>query len=251
MRVFSVSGSSKTGKTTTIEHVIRELRRRNFTVGTIKDIHFEAFAIDGESTNTARHRQAGAELVTAWGLSETDILWPTKLPLSQLLRYYSQDFVIIEGFAPGPVPKIITARDEAEIEARLDELTIAIAGRVANGDLNEYAGRPVVNALTDVARLCDIIVEQVFERLPDFPAECCGACGTDCTGLAAAILRGEASREDCHLIAGKPLVELTVDGRPIEMVPFVQRILLNAILGVVKELDGYQAGAKAEIKLEL
>lgn len=72
MRIFSVSGISKSGKTTTIEEIIKELRRRRYTVGSIKDIHFEAFAIDGPSTNTARHRRAGSELVTAWG-------WPRQM----------------------------------------------------------------------------------------------------------------------------------------------------------------------------
>ena len=37
-------------------------------MGSVKDIHFEAFAIDTPGTNTYRHRQAGAELVTARGL---------------------------------------------------------------------------------------------------------------------------------------------------------------------------------------
>jgi molybdopterin-guanine dinucleotide biosynthesis protein B len=32
MKVFSVIGLSKSGKTTTIENIIKELRRRNYTV---------------------------------------------------------------------------------------------------------------------------------------------------------------------------------------------------------------------------
>jgi molybdopterin-guanine dinucleotide biosynthesis protein B len=47
------------------EAIIAELRRRNYRVGSVKDIHFEGFALDQEGTNTHRHKMAGAELVTA------------------------------------------------------------------------------------------------------------------------------------------------------------------------------------------
>lgn len=57
MKVLSVIGTSKTGKTTIIENIIRELRRRRYTVGSVKDIHFEKFAMDTEGTNTDRHKR--------------------------------------------------------------------------------------------------------------------------------------------------------------------------------------------------
>ena len=41
MKVFSVIGISKSGKTTTIENIIKELRKRNYSVGSVKEIHFE------------------------------------------------------------------------------------------------------------------------------------------------------------------------------------------------------------------
>ena len=72
MKIFSVCGISKSGKTTTIELLIKELIRRGYTVGSFKDIHFEQFAIDNEGTNTYRHKQAGARPVTARGISETE-----------------------------------------------------------------------------------------------------------------------------------------------------------------------------------
>ena len=34
------------------------------------------------------------------------------------------------------------------------------------------------------------------------------------------------------------------------MVPFVQKILRNAVLGVVGELEGYREGAEVEIRLK-
>ena len=74
MKVVSIFGFTKSGKTTTVEHVVAELRRRGYSVGSVKDIHFEDFTIETEGTNTYRHKKAGSQLVTARGLYETDIL---------------------------------------------------------------------------------------------------------------------------------------------------------------------------------
>lgn len=50
MRIIMIKGFSKTGKTTTVELLIRELRRRGYTVGTIKDIHYEDYRADVPGT---------------------------------------------------------------------------------------------------------------------------------------------------------------------------------------------------------
>ena len=90
MKVFSVYGYSLSGKTTTIECLIKELNKRNDTVGTVKDIHYEEFALDTIGSNTDRHREAGAELVTARGLYETDILFKERLPIPDILKFYTR-----------------------------------------------------------------------------------------------------------------------------------------------------------------
>ncbi|HOO12852.1 MAG TPA: molybdopterin-guanine dinucleotide biosynthesis protein B, partial [Bacillota bacterium] len=132
MRVFSVFGITQSGKTTTIENIIRELRKRRYSVGSVKEIHFEKFAIDKEGTNTYRHRMAGSELVTARGYKETDILFQRMLSMDEILRFYHHDFVVLEGVTDCNVPKIVTARNTAEVDERLDDTVFAISGRIAN-----------------------------------------------------------------------------------------------------------------------
>lgn len=46
MKIIMLKGISKTGKTTTAEAVIRELKMRGYTVGSVKDIHFESFTVE-------------------------------------------------------------------------------------------------------------------------------------------------------------------------------------------------------------
>ncbi len=248
MKVLSVFGISGTGKTTTIENIIRELKKRRYSVGSVKEIHFEEFAIDLEGSNTDRHRKAGAELVTARGFYETDILYPSKLSVDQILRHYHHDYVVLEGVTDRPCPRIVTARTTEEIDQRIvDDYVFAISGQISNA-LSEYKGIPVINALTDIGKLVDLIEEKVYDILPDFPAQCCTACGYSCQELGIKILNGEAKREDCILSNG--LVKLYLDGDEIEMVPFVQSILGNAVLGVVKELDGYKPGMQIKVRIE-
>lgn len=246
MKAFSVIGFSKSGKTTTIENIIKELKKRRYSVGSIKEIHFEGFAMDQEGTNTDRHRKAGAEIVTARGIRETDILFPEKLSIEEILRYYDQDFAVLEGVRDYNLPKIITAHNEEEIEERLDDLVFAISGRISNMR-KEYKGIPVINAVEEADRLVDLIEEKVYERLPDFPPECCSACGMTCRGLGANILRGKAKREDC--ILSETSIQLSIDEKEIQMVPFVQKTIYNLIIAYVKQLEGYKTGKKIEITI--
>ena len=246
MKVFSVVGITESGKTTTIENIIKELKKRGYSVGSVKEIHFEQFAIDTEGSNTYRHKEAGSQLVTARGYYETDILFQEKLSIEKILKFYDHDFVVLEGVTDANVPKIITAHNEKEVLERLDDMVFAISGKLSN-TLEEFETLPVINTMNNVERLVDLIEEKVYDKLPDFPEECCDKCGYNCRQLGAMILKGQAKREDCILKNSK--AKLQIDGKDIDMVPFVQNILSNAILGVVKELEGYEKGKEITVRI--
>ncbi len=247
MKVFSVFGISGSGKTTTIENIIKELKTRRYSVGSVKEIHFEEFAIDTKGSNTNRHRKAGAELVTARGYHETDILFPEKLDIPKILSFYNQEYVVLEGVTDYNLPKIITAYSEKEIEERLDDSVFAISGKIANS-LKEYKGIPVINSMERIDELVDLIEKKVYEKLPDFDPKCCSACGYDCRTLGMKILKEEAKREDCTISDSK--IKLKINEKDIDIVPFVQRILENAVRGVVSELEGYKENTKIVITLD-
>ncbi len=246
MKVFSINGLTKSGKTTTVENVIHELKARGYSVGSVKEIHFEAFKIDVEGTNTDRHKKAGSELVTARGMFETDVLYQSMLPIDKILSFYDQDYVILEGVSDINAPKIVTAHDEDGIDQRMDYRTMAISGVIADR-LTEYKGLPVIHCINDTKRLVDMIEEVVPELLPNFDPKCCSACGYDCHTLMTRILKGESKRSDC--VISNTNIEATVNGKPLKMVPFVQDILRNTVLGVLRELHGYQEGADIKITI--
>ncbi|MBX3524732.1 MAG: molybdopterin-guanine dinucleotide biosynthesis protein B, partial [Rhodoblastus sp.] len=62
MRVIGLAGWSGAGKTTLIEKLIPEIRRRGFSVSTLKHAH-HAFDMDRPGKDSHRHREAGAAQV--------------------------------------------------------------------------------------------------------------------------------------------------------------------------------------------
>ncbi len=246
MKIFSVFGITQSGKTTTIENIIRELRRRNYSVGSVKEIHFEQFAIDTPGSNTDRHKLAGSQLVTAKGFHETDILFQESLPIEEIIRFYDYDYLVLEGVRDANVPKIITAHTIEEVDQRIDDSVFLLSGQLGNTRA-EYRGLEVLSTLDNIERIVDIIEEKVCEQLPNYPQQCCKECGMSCEELLHGILKGTNQRSDCKL--GKHHVQLTIDGKEVSMVPFVEKILENAIRGVVSELDGYRENGKIEIKI--
>ncbi|NLJ58324.1 MAG: molybdopterin-guanine dinucleotide biosynthesis protein B [Tissierellia bacterium] len=214
MKVFSVIGISKSGKTTTIENIIKELTNRNYSVGSVKEIHYEKFKMDTEGTNTYRHKEAGSQLVTARGIYETDILFQRQLTIDEILSFYHQDFVVLEGVGDKNIPKIITAHTIEEIEERLDEDTFAISGRISNSR-EDYKGIPVINSKTQLDRLVDLIEEKAKDRL--------------------------TKKEECKSVT------LKIKGKEIAMVPFVENILINIVEGFTQELKGYDPEGDIEI----
>ena len=100
-----------------------------------------------------------------------------------------------------------------------------------------------------LTQLADRVVERVPELLP-FPSgnPCCRACAAgSCPALLEAILAGRARPEDCGLARQDVVVE--VNGQPLSMVGFVQRILRQTNLGILELLDGYTPNSQVVIHI--
>ncbi|MCL2121408.1 MAG: molybdopterin-guanine dinucleotide biosynthesis protein MobB [Clostridiales bacterium] len=248
MKVFSLCGYSDSGKTTTIELVIGELIRRGYKVGSVKEIHNEDFAIDREQgSNTRRHRAAGAEPVTARGLKETDVLYPVKLDMRKILSFYDDcDYVVCEGVRDYAIPMIMTGSKVEDLEEKWSELVFCVSGRVAD-EIKAYKDRPAISAVADIVAFTDLVEEKVFDLLPNAEPGHCGSCGGDCWTMAAKILRGEAKRSDC---AGNRGTELVINGKRIDMQPFMEKILHNTVLGLLSGFKGFVDDAEISIRIK-
>ncbi|MGN0702870.1 MAG: molybdopterin-guanine dinucleotide biosynthesis protein MobB [Lentihominibacter sp.] len=164
MKVVNIQGRKKTGKTTTVTNIISELVRRGYSVGSVKGIHIDGFTMDSDSADTGKHKRAGADPVTARCHDETNIMFGSRMNLREILRHYDNDWVVIESHVDLNCPNVVTGltgeypgegRDKSLAE-QINELTVACSGVVSNA-LDEFRGIPVVNSITDIERLVDLI----------------------------------------------------------------------------------------------
>jgi len=139
--VISFIGWHNSGKTTLASKVVTHLKERGYRVAVIKATKETGIAFDTPNTDTARHRQAGADtvlLVAPDQMAMTCVRPEKPLPLVELARRYcfDVDIVIGEGFkgAEG-VPKIEVRREaEQPLLCRQVSGVVAVATDLAFPD---------------------------------------------------------------------------------------------------------------------
>ena len=110
MKVISVVGTKKTGKTTLVTALVASLAKHG-RVGTIKNM--AGHPVD--RGDTKRHFDAGADVVIGLGearLKVTRARGNLDSALSELMTE-GVDYVVVEGFKHSSLPKIVMADIEA------------------------------------------------------------------------------------------------------------------------------------------
>ena len=106
--VVSVVGRSNVGKTTFLEKLIRELKRRGYRVGTIK--HYEHdFDIDVPGKDSWRHAQAGSDVTVISSPQKMALIrrLEAELSLDEIITAMPPvDIVLTEGYKREHKPKI-------------------------------------------------------------------------------------------------------------------------------------------------
>jgi molybdopterin-guanine dinucleotide biosynthesis protein MobB len=106
MKVISVVGTKKTGKTTLVAALVASLAKHG-KVGTIKNMAGH----DVDRGDTRRHYDAGADVVIGLGearLKVTRERGDLDCALAELERD-GMDYVVVEGFKHSSLPKIVMA----------------------------------------------------------------------------------------------------------------------------------------------
>ncbi len=160
--VVSIVGRSESGKTTLIEILIPELKRRGYRIGTIKHTH-HALEIDQTGKDSTRHRAAGAHTVILASTGQIAMIKSAPSDsVADLIRYfYDVDLLITEGYKRENTPKIEVMRTavHTELLCRSDPGLIAVA---TDADIAVHV--PVFR-LDDPVPIADFI-EQGFLRTP-------------------------------------------------------------------------------------
>ncbi|MGL5381482.1 molybdopterin-guanine dinucleotide biosynthesis protein B [Clostridium sp.] len=133
-KIVNIIGSgSNVGKTILIEGIIKELKNRNYSVGTIKhDVH--GFDIDHKGKDTYKHREAGSETVIISSKNRFAMIkeLEEEISLEDIIKMIdNKDFIIVEGYKKSNLRKIEVIRSDIsnEIITPRDKL-IAIASDV-------------------------------------------------------------------------------------------------------------------------
>jgi molybdopterin-guanine dinucleotide biosynthesis protein B len=229
--ILGIYGRSKSGKTTLIIKLIKELKEKGYQVGSVKNIHSPEFTIDTKEKDTWKHTQAGSEIVVAHSEGETAFLVNQNMDPKRTLKIIDSimdlDIVIVEGYWDDDSPKI------------------------ALGDI-EDKGNTVLrfsDNYDEVLRYAveGIEIEAVQKKLPRLD---CGKCKLEtCNELAESIYRGKNSIEDCYYFSDMN-VSLEVDGNEVPLGKFAKEFVAGTIWGMVSSLKGVEEGKNITINIE-
>lgn len=160
--VISVVGRKNSGKTTLLERLIPELKRRGLRVAVVKhDAH--GFQMDHEGKDTYRLMESGADAVAISGPTETALRIRTaeETPLRMVLARLGEgfDLVLTEGYRRSRVPKVEVAGDAPLLCGPEDNLVAVVAASEVGAPVPRFHPQ-------DVRCLAAFLLAQLPCRLP-------------------------------------------------------------------------------------
>jgi len=228
MKGVQVLGFKKSGKTTLCEALLGVFKALGHAPCALKCTHNPG--LDKEDTDTDRFL-AHCRTVGAVAGQESALFWNDPRKISDMLAMLDGDVLVMEGGREHAVaPRVLVLHDPDEAHKLSDPgLVLGVYGGVRVPGLPHIAS---------VEALAALVLEKGFV----LPGLDCGACGQEsCAGLAAEIMAGRATPEDCA--TRHVAMRITVGGRPLTLNPFVERVLASGIRGLVSELKGFGPGA--------
>lgn len=227
MKAVGIVGYKKSGKTTLLVNLVRELTKRGYRISSVKH---SSSRLDLANTDTDLHKQYCKE-VGAITPDDSAIFFQESFSLDKMLDYLECDLVLVEGFKTEKTfPKIVLLRPEDDPKSLLDGLEIYVISQ------NETS--------YNIEEIADLVLDKAF-KLPNLN---CGACGYEtCYEMAKEIVKGIKTVEDCKALNGE--IQVKINDKVMPMNPFTSRILRNTVDGMLSALKGYQKG-KIEINID-
>jgi len=163
MKVFAIVGITDSGKTSTLVNIIKELVTRGYEVNSVKSVHIDNFSVDKKGKDSWRHKEAGSKVTALRSKNETAIIFQEGLDVKELLAFFNCDYLALEGFNEAVnVPKIVCAKNTEGINDKFNDSIFAISGKISS-ELKEYKGIKVINGLTDITELVDLVEKHAID----------------------------------------------------------------------------------------
>ncbi|HVP92163.1 MAG TPA: molybdopterin-guanine dinucleotide biosynthesis protein B [Acidobacteriota bacterium] len=169
MKAIAIVGSKKSGKTTIIEILTRELTRRGYKIAAVKHIPEPDFTIDTKGKDTWRYAQSGAKTIVS--VASKEIATIEKIDenfslKSILKRCKGNDVVFLEGFKElvnknKGILKIVVVKSKKEtLEAlRSSKPILAFTGPYSTENLKLKI--PYVNTLENPEKIAELVEKTV------------------------------------------------------------------------------------------
>jgi molybdopterin-guanine dinucleotide biosynthesis protein B len=196
--IVSIIGKSKSGKTTLIERLIRELKSRGYRVATIKHTH-QGVTFDDPDKDSHRYVQAGSEVTVISSPDKVVLIKPVEptFSLDEIVHLIGEDcnIVLAEGFTQENTPKIEVHRKEVE------------------------------TPLSAVKKLIAIVTDEPLEtKTRQFSLQ-------DIKGLANLLEKGFIKPQQTR-------TSLYINGLPVSLTTFPREIISNILLALAASLKG-------------
>lgn len=205
MKIFAFVGRSQSGKTRLIQRLIPKLKERGHSVSVIKHCR-HGFDLDSKGKDSWQFLEAGLNQVGLTSPNQVALLQKTedKFNVRSLVERHFQDFDIV---------LIEGGRQYAELK-KIEILRKGVSEKL------ECSKKELIGVVADI----DVSVNRpVFH--PDNIKE-----------IVDFLESGNEFR--------KPLVTLRIDGVPVQLNMFVQKIFQNIALGMITSLKGVKKNPK-------
>ncbi len=156
MKIISVAGYKKSGKTTLVEQIVKALKNYG-SVGTVKHLH--EYSINTPGTDTWKHARAGADVVI--GITQDELVkFSHDVNLISALNELADagmDFGVVEGFKDSTLSKIALGELEVpNIVMRLDNPQNADIDKIINIILRQPEYHTLGSLIKKIRRSKDI-----------------------------------------------------------------------------------------------
>ncbi len=211
--IVPIVGKSNTGKTTFLEKLVGELKRRGYKVAVIKhDVH--GFEIDQPGKDTWRLARAGSDIVAISSPDKIAVIKKTEHDMSpdeieaQLIG--GVDIVLAEGYKRSTKKKVEVFREATgrELLCQEDELIALVT------DHHFPMGVPQFD-LDDASGLVDLLEKSVL-----------------------------APMEESE-------VSIAIDGRVVPVEGFAEQIVAKGIMGILSALKGVDSPSEVTVRIKV
>ncbi len=205
---------------------------RGFSVATVKHTG-KKISFDKKGKDSWRHGKAGSRLSVLASPSGTRFLLYEEKPPEEILEDIKEiekpDIIFLEGYKNASLPSIA-------------------AGEIEESENTFFHYRGKREKALEAVR-GEMELQKIKGKLGGLD---CGKCGEpDCRSLARKIRDGEKQIDDCTVLSNET-VEITVNGKSIGIKKFVQQIIKNSLLGMLRALKGVDDEIeKVNLKIDL